>query len=162
LHFVRIEIAEVDWNDPVGVRLRRAQEREAADSPDPGLASEDADTSVFLVATDTRSGRPIGCGGVRAVDPATFELTRLYVVPAWRGRPVDRPLLRALEGAARERGATALRLAAGPGRSVPADVRAAAGYRPVAPTGPAAETGPGHRYERVLAADSAPSAADRP
>jgi putative acetyltransferase len=54
---------------------------------------------AFLIAS--RSGRPVGCGAVRRVDPHTGELKRMYVRPEERGRGVGRALLDALEAEAR-------------------------------------------------------------
>ncbi len=75
-----------------------------------------APPGVFLVAY--LLGKAVGCGGLRLpsahqeMDQATrpAEVKRMWVDPEHRGLGVGRRLLRELEGAARERGATALRL----------------------------------------------------
>lgn len=78
------------------------------------LAEEPSDdlarpTGEFLVAR--RSGRPAGCVGVRVLDAATTELTRMYVSPQARGQGVARLLVGAAEAVARDGfGATRMRL----------------------------------------------------
>jgi GNAT superfamily N-acetyltransferase len=68
-----------------------------ADYPTDGLAA-------FLVAS--RDGVPSGCVGVRLLDPATAEITRMYVRAAARGTGGAGLLLSAVEDAARAAGAT--------------------------------------------------------
>ncbi|WP_016700962.1 GNAT family N-acetyltransferase [Actinoalloteichus spitiensis] len=62
----------------------------------------------FLLAHG--AGRTAGCVGVRVLDPLTTELTRLFVLPDHRGRGLGARLLSAAEDAARELGATRMRL----------------------------------------------------
>lgn len=50
-------------------------------------------------------GELAGCGAFRPYAPATVELKRMYVRPAYRGHGVGRELVRALEAEARRRGA---------------------------------------------------------
>jgi GNAT superfamily N-acetyltransferase len=57
----------------------------------------------FLVRDD--DGTPVGCGGVRLLDPQTAEVKRMWLDPAARGRGMGRELLAALEQAAVELGA---------------------------------------------------------
>jgi GNAT superfamily N-acetyltransferase len=78
------------------------------------LAEEPSDdlarpTGAFLVA---RLGKaPVGCVGVRVLDPATVELTRMYVGPEARGRGGAGLLIEAAERTARDTfGARAVRL----------------------------------------------------
>lgn len=54
--------------------------------------------------------RPVGCVGVRVVDPTACELKRLFVLPAERGRGLGRRLITVAEHIAREFGAELLRL----------------------------------------------------
>lgn len=58
-----------------------------------------APTGAFLAARD-ESGRAIGCGGVRLLDPETAEVKRLWVAPSARGAGAGRSLLCELEAAA--------------------------------------------------------------
>jgi len=57
--------------------------------------------------------RPVGCGAVRLLDPATAELKRMYVEPALRGSGIGRRLVETLEVEARALGATRLVLETG-------------------------------------------------
>jgi GNAT superfamily N-acetyltransferase len=84
---------------------------------------------IFLVAKLARA--PVGCGGVRTLDPATGEVKRLFVGRRARGHGVGRRLLEALERDARGLRFTRLRL------DTPGNDAAAlalfddAGYRPI-------------------------------
>lgn len=75
------------------------------DFPDDGLT---APTGRFVVGR--LDGRPLACGGIRLLDPATAELTRVYVDPRARGTGGGTALLRALEEAGRALGAERVRL----------------------------------------------------
>jgi GNAT superfamily N-acetyltransferase len=78
------------------------------------LAEEPSDdlarpTGEFLVAR--LAGVPAGCLGVRVLDPATVELTRMFVAPEARGRGGATLLIRTAERVARDVfGAAAIRL----------------------------------------------------
>jgi GNAT superfamily N-acetyltransferase len=69
------------------------------------------DRGVFLVAR--ADGRPVGCGAVRRIDPATGEIKRMYVSPAERGRGLGGRLLAELERHARALGLRRLVLETG-------------------------------------------------
>jgi GNAT superfamily N-acetyltransferase len=58
----------------------------------------------FLLVRDD-DGTPVGCGGVRLLDPHTAEVKRMWLAPSARGRGLGRDLLAALERAAVELGA---------------------------------------------------------
>ena len=66
------------------------------------------DLAPFLVAY--RSGEPVGCLGLRTLQPAIGEVKRMYVAPHARRQGVGRLLLDALQEQARSRGMTELRL----------------------------------------------------
>lgn len=59
---------------------------------------------AFLVAR-AEDGEAIGCGALRRLGPARFEVKHLYVAPAGRGRGTGAALLRALEAEAVRLGA---------------------------------------------------------
>ena len=72
------------------------------------------DRGAFLVARSRGSGgEAVGCGAVRLIEPATAEVKRMYVVPAWRGRGVGWRILAALEDWAVRAGCTRLVLETG-------------------------------------------------
>jgi GNAT superfamily N-acetyltransferase len=74
-------------------------------------------TGQFLVATlttdpDTIAERtvPVGCVGVRLLTPEIAEMTRVWLAPEVRGRGGSALLIEAIEEAARELGASVMRL----------------------------------------------------
>ncbi len=116
---MRVVVNEVPWDDPRAAALRAAQriEIDALYGPDsePGPAPSAADIALFLIAY--ADGRPVGCGGLRPLEPGAVEVKRMYVVPEWRGRGVSTAVLSALESAAARRGWTTLRLETGPAQT---------------------------------------------
>ncbi|MFG2991297.1 GNAT family N-acetyltransferase [Streptomyces sp. NPDC048257] len=75
------------------------------DFPDEGLLPP---TGQFVVGR--LDGAPLACGGVRLLDPATAELTRVYVDRRARGTGGGSALLKALEAEGRALGAERVRL----------------------------------------------------
>ncbi|MGW5850644.1 GNAT family N-acetyltransferase [Streptomyces sp. NPDC055254] len=75
------------------------------DFPDDALVRP---TGRFLVGR--LGGEPLACGGIRLLDPATAELTRVYVDPRARGTGGGAALLTALEEEGRALGAERVRL----------------------------------------------------
>ncbi|MFE3516071.1 GNAT family N-acetyltransferase [Streptomyces sp. NPDC059166] len=80
---------------------------------DEGLRDDGAErlaspTGEFLVGR--YAGRPGGCAGLRLVDGATAELTRVYVRPEFRGSGGGGLLLAGVERAARAHGVRRIRL----------------------------------------------------
>jgi GNAT superfamily N-acetyltransferase len=115
-------IAPTAYDHPDADRLRLAQRREldsryGRDDHEPGTPPSAADVPVFLVARDV-DGVAIACGGLRPLPatilgPGTVEVKRMYTAPAARGTGVSTALLRALEAAAREFGASRIVLETG-------------------------------------------------
>jgi GNAT superfamily N-acetyltransferase len=67
---------------------------------------------TFLVGF--HADEPVCAGGIKPIAPDAAEIKRMYVAPTARRQGVARALLRALEGAARERGYAFVRLDTGP------------------------------------------------
>ncbi|UGY95220.1 GNAT family N-acetyltransferase [Streptomyces gobiensis] len=88
---------------------RAATEREVAeamaDEPSGVLAPP---TGEFLFAR--QDGEPVGCAGVRLLEPEIAELARVFVRPGRRGAGGGAALLAAAEKAARGLGAVVVRL----------------------------------------------------
>lgn len=42
-------------------------------------------------------GQPVGCGAIKAFDPASMEVKRMYVPPAYRGQGIATQVLQELE-----------------------------------------------------------------
>ena len=66
-----------------------------------------------VVALDTASRTPLGCGCFKQHAPGTIELKRMYVAPQSRGRRIGAQLVSALEDWARTLGYTAAVLETG-------------------------------------------------
>lgn len=76
------------------------------------FASEDVfsgDGGAWLVVLDA-GGQPIGCGGLRMVEPGIGEIKRMFVAARARGAGHGRRLLRELERRAAEAGMHSVRL----------------------------------------------------
>nr|WP_218902208.1 GNAT family N-acetyltransferase [Streptomonospora nanhaiensis] len=120
--------------------MRADQERETLQRYGADLeagAKPSADSvAVFLTAHHAQTGETIGCGALRRIDDTAFEIKRMYVVPAWRGRRIGELLLRALEEAGRERGATVMRLETGPLQPEAIRLYTRRGYREIPQFGP--------------------------
>ncbi|HUR86218.1 MAG TPA: GNAT family N-acetyltransferase [Solirubrobacteraceae bacterium] len=88
------------------------------------------DTGAWLVAYDER-GEPLGCGGLRTLEPGVGEIKRMFVRAGGRGAGVGRRLLHELERLAAERGHDRVRVMT---TAVLTEARAlyeSAGYRPL-------------------------------
>jgi len=75
------------------------------------LAALMASNTLFFVAR--RGEKALGCGALIAGEDGSGEVKRMWVDPEARGQGVGRMILDALEGAAREKGLTVLRLETG-------------------------------------------------
>jgi len=95
-------------------------------------------------------GTAVAMGGIRRLAEDTCELKRCYVVPVHRRRGHSRRLLAALEDAARELGYRQLRLATGALQPEALALYTSAGYRPIAPYGPFADSPLTRCFEREL------------
>jgi len=86
---------------------------------------------IWLVAY--LDGRPVGCGGLQALDPHTAEVRRIYLEQDARGRGIGRALLRELERRARGLGYHRVRLTTGDSQPAALGLFRSAGYREIAP-----------------------------
>jgi GNAT superfamily N-acetyltransferase len=83
----------------------------------------------FLVARV--GGRPVACGGWRAIEHGIVEVKRVYVVAEHRRRGLARLVMGALEQTARRAGHAHAVLNTGPEQPEALGLYAALGYRPV-------------------------------
>jgi putative acetyltransferase len=101
-----VRIEQVDWEQTDGAALRAAQrveieQRYGRPDSEPGPAPTAADITAFFVAYSDE-GIPVGCGGVRQLDPHFGEVKRMYVAPESRGTGVSSAILERLEQYAAE------------------------------------------------------------
>lgn len=134
---IRFEV--VDPDEPEASRLRRAMEEEAE-----GLYS-DREGTIHMVSANPGEMRgpggaflvayagsdAIGCGGFKRLDDGTCEIKRMFLEPAWRGRGLSRPLLEAIEAAARDAGYRMARLDTGDRQPSARRLYDGAGYREI-------------------------------
>lgn len=101
---------------------------------------------LFLVAQE--NGTVLGCAGLRFRPDRIGEVTRLFVVPAARGRGLASRLMSELETRARDHGLATLRLDTREDLVEARRLYARRGYREVAPfnDGPYAD----HWFEKTL------------
>lgn len=110
------EVRNVGFDHADAAMMRAAQRAEisaryGSDDSEPGVAPSAADIAAFFVAYV--DGMPAGCGGIRALSAAEYEIKRMYVTPAYRGTGISTAVLAAIEVAARERGVERLLLETG-------------------------------------------------
>jgi GNAT superfamily N-acetyltransferase len=107
---VRIEVTDASSDEVEGLLAAYVAEMQATFDyqSSRGMPTTPADFEAgqgrFFVVRDD-DGTPVGCGGVRLLDPQTAEVKRMWIVPSARGRGLGRELLAALEQAAVELGA---------------------------------------------------------
>jgi len=111
---VFVQVSETKASDPAVRELCAAQQAElearyGAGSSEPPKGIDPA--AAFLVARV--AGEPVGCAGLRSLEPGIAEVTRMYVLPAHRGHRISRLLLREAEDMAKARGVTRIRLETG-------------------------------------------------
>jgi GNAT superfamily N-acetyltransferase len=99
--------ALIDHLDRELLQLYPAQGIFGVDFSDPKVRE-----MTFCVAY--MNGVPAGCGGLRPLEGGAAEIKRMYVEPEYRGRGVASAILRFIEGKAKERGFSLLKLETGP------------------------------------------------
>jgi GNAT superfamily N-acetyltransferase len=120
--------------------------------------SESRARPVGLLLVASEGGDLRGCAGLRLVPGHAgnlAEVTRVYVVPAARGRGLGARLLTALEEHARELGVTTLRLDTRKDLTEARRLYARHGYREVAPFND--EKYAEHWFARTITADATPA-----
>jgi GNAT superfamily N-acetyltransferase len=86
---------------------------------------------IWLVAY--LGDRPVGCGGLQALDPQTAEIRRIFINQTARGRGIGRALLSELEAHARRIGYQRVRLTTGDQQPEALNLFESAGYKETAP-----------------------------
>jgi putative acetyltransferase len=109
-----VQVSEAKAADPAVRELCAAQQTElesryGADSTEPPKGIDPG--VAFLVARV--AGEPVGCAGLKPLEPGVAEVTRMYVRPAHRGHGISRMLLRKVEDMAKRYGMNTLRLETG-------------------------------------------------
>ncbi|MCX5368471.1 helix-turn-helix domain-containing GNAT family N-acetyltransferase [Streptomyces sp. NBC_00015] len=94
-----------------------------------GPAEVSGTTGAFFVAYE--EGRPVGCGGLRTLEPGVGELKHVWVHPDARRLGLARRLLEQLERAAAERGLNLLRLDTNASLTEARAMYRACGYREI-------------------------------
>ncbi|SEG62520.1 Acetyltransferase (GNAT) family protein [Thermomonospora echinospora] len=133
---VIVDIAPATPYHPAVIALCAEQQAEIeARYPGAGEAPSGIDPQIdFLLA---RVGdEPVGCGGLKPLEPRVAEVTRMYVRPAHRGQGISRGLLDALEGLAGGRGVRTLRLETGDLQPESIGLYQSSGYRRIPAFGP--------------------------
>jgi putative acetyltransferase len=148
-----IEIHREAWDAPDPMALRAAQRAEldaryATGDHEAGPAPTAESVAVFLVAR--RDGVPLGCGGLRFLEPGEAEVKRMYVVPAARGTGVSTAVLRALEDHAVAHGITRLLLETGVRQPDAIRFYEREGYEPIPAFGAYADDPLARCYARLL------------
>jgi putative acetyltransferase len=133
---VAIDIAPAPPYDPAVIALCAEQQAELeARYEGTDEAPKGIDPQVhFLVARVDRE--PVGCGGLRPLEPGTAEVTRMYVRPAHRGHGISRRLLAVLEEVALTRGVRTLLLETGDLQPESIGLYQSSGYRRIPAFGP--------------------------
>src|SRR5690606_14512163 len=84
----------------------------------------------FLVAR--LDGKPVGCGGVKKLEPGVGEIKRMWIAPEVRGIGLSRLLLTAIEEEARKLGVATIRLDTNRTLAEARALYAKTGYREIA------------------------------
>jgi ribosomal protein S18 acetylase RimI-like enzyme len=147
-------ITPVAATDPGLRQLVREQQAELSGLP--GYAESPPGDGVEYVAGYSH-GRPVGCGGVRPLEPGLGEVTGMYVRPAYRRQGRSRLILAAVEEYAVQRGYHTLRLEMGRQLTAAIALYRGAGYAEIALLDGYADHPTRICYEKVLV--SAPTSA---
>ena len=151
-----ITIEHEPFDSPAALALREEQrveliERYGFDS-EPGAKPTSADVPVFLVARS--SGDPVGCGGLRPIEPGLVEIKRMFVRPAERGQGFSKLILQALEDEARAIGAERVVLETGVAQPESIGLYERSGYRAIPCFGAYAGEPLSRCFERCLTSPS--------
>jgi pimeloyl-ACP methyl ester carboxylesterase/GNAT superfamily N-acetyltransferase len=134
-----IRLAEEPYEGPAGkvlvadyVAEIRAMYPDWTPDVPPRLMPEDVEppNGRWLVAY--HDSQPVGCAGLKRLDPATAEIKRVYVAPEARGLGIARALLARLESIAREVGYTTVRMDTGARQPASVSLFAKVGYEQIA------------------------------
>lgn len=131
MHGVLIQNREITHPD-VTLLVRAAEDELTALYPEQPLGRLDAKAG-FVVAY--RLGEPVGCGALTPVDASTFELNRMYVLPAHRRTGVAKRILAGLIRRAVAQGATGVILETGVRQPAAVALYEAAGFERTEPYG---------------------------
>ncbi len=137
--------------DPAVRELCAAQqaELEARYGGDSAEPPKGIDPEVsFLVARV--GGEPVGCAGLKPLEPGVAEVTRMYVRPAHRGHGISRRLLREVEDLAKARGVTTIRLETGDLQPESIGLYGSSGYHRIPVFGPYARSSLSLCFEKPL------------
>ncbi len=135
-----LRVEAVAYDDPRAVALiagmaAELDERYGPGGLSPASTSDFAPPGVFLVAEAGADGGPLGCGGLRVLEPGVGEVKRMYVDPAGRGRGTARRLLGELLDHARRTGLSHVRLETGTEQPEAVALYVSAGFLPIPPYG---------------------------
>jgi GNAT superfamily N-acetyltransferase len=146
---VSVEIVRTTGLDPRSLALRTAMDEEtfglyAADfaAMDPAvrervsaaLGTDQADLVEVVIAVD--GGVDVGHAALRQLADGGYEVKKVFVPVAARGRGVSRILMAAIEEVARGRGESRIVLQTGPKQAEAIALYAALGYSDIPPFGP--------------------------
>jgi GNAT superfamily N-acetyltransferase len=111
-----------------------AMEPEVRERVDAALHTEQADLVEVVIAVE--DGADVGHAALRALTCGGYEVKKVFVRSAARGRGVSRTLMTAIEDVARQMGETTLVLQTGPKQVEAIALYRAIGYEPVEAFGP--------------------------
>jgi putative acetyltransferase len=127
-----VKLTPCDWSDPDAAALRAAQRvdieaRYGTPDSEPGPAPTADDITAFFLLRDGDDA--VACGGLRAIDPTSGEIKRMFVPLEHRGRGFSRIVLNGLEKHARSLGWSRLLLETGDQQPEAVGLYESAGYR---------------------------------